>query len=79
VKRELVVVTWNDAVEHPDGEREPRHEPAVQITAGFLLKRDRRGISIATELNDDDGTGWRGENFIPAGMIVSVRRTGLKR
>lgn len=77
MKYELVIVSWNDVVDHGDGEVAPRHTPALQRTAGFLLRRDRRGISIATEINSD-GSGWRGENFIPRKMIVNVQRTGYK-
>lgn len=71
-KRQLVVVTWNDAVHHMDGESEPRHRPMIMQTAGWMLKSDRKGVSIAGELASD-GT-WRAENFIPRGMIVNIRR-----
>lgn len=67
----IAVVTWLDAVEHSDGSVAPRHAAATQITCGWLLRYDDKGVSIAFEYSDDDGS-WRGEAFIPAGMIVSV-------
>lgn len=68
---DLVVVTWLDAVQHADGETNPRHEPHVMKTCGYLLQKNRKGISIAGEFCPTDAT-WRNENFIPAGMIQSV-------
>jgi hypothetical protein len=72
-RRKLVMVSWNDACELPDGEGKPVHKPKVQHTVGFMLKSNKKGVSLATEWNDD-GTGWRGENFIPRGMVRTVRR-----
>jgi hypothetical protein len=68
----IAVVTWLDACTHNDGDGPPRHEPMRQVTAGWLLKRDRKGVSIAFEYNDSDNT-YRDEQFIPAGMVESVR------
>jgi hypothetical protein len=67
----IVVVTWLDAVSHPDGEQTPRHVPAEQVTIGWLLRDDKKGISLAGEYNKD-GTGWRDENFIPRAIIKCV-------
>ena len=71
----VVIVTWNDAIEHSEEftESEIKHEPAVQHTAGFLIKRTKKGVTIATEYNGD-GTGVRTTNFIPAGMVVKVTK-----
>ena len=68
---DLVVVTWHDAVQHADGESEPRHAPYVMKTVGYLLKKTRAGVSLAGEVCATD-SAWRNENFIPGGMIKSV-------
>jgi hypothetical protein len=70
----LAVVTWLDACfweDNDDGT--PHHAPMKQVTAGWLLQRDAAGVSLAFELNgDEDEPGHRGEQFIPAGMVVKV-------
>lgn len=73
LKYRPVVVIWNDAWEEMnDATPESiKHEPKVQVTVGFLIKKDKRGVTLATEYADD-GTGLRTTNFIPKGMIVSV-------
>lgn len=73
----LAIVSWNDAHE-TSGDFDTdtvNHAPAVQHTAGFVVKRDRKGITLATEVNGD-GSGVRTTNFIPRGMIVRVRECG---
>lgn len=72
-----VIVEWNDAVKHPEGEGKARHEPYVMRTAGRLLEKNRKGISIAGEECVTDDT-WRDENFIPAAMIKRVIKWGSK-
>ena len=67
-----VIVTWLDAVNYGDGQGTPKHKPAEQCMIGWLLKRDKQGISVAMEYSPEDNT-WREENFIPAGMVKSVR------
>ncbi len=72
--KKLVLVEWADAIEHADGGPDaPLHEPAIQYLVGFLLKKNRKGVSVASEMNGD-GTGWRGENFIPRGMVLRITR-----
>lgn len=67
----LVVVVWQDAISHY-GERESiEHEPATQYLTGWLLKRNRTGVTLATEYNGDDD-GHRDEHFVPAKMILKV-------
>lgn len=73
---QLVVVEWFDA--WTDG-TEPvtladarvEHEPKVITTIGWCLYQDSRGIKIANEHYNDDEL-YRGQTFIPAGMIKSV-------
>lgn len=68
---DVAVVVWDDAVRHSDGSKSPVHQPERQTLVGWLLRYDTSGISVASEYNEEDGS-WRDENFIPAGMIVSV-------
>lgn len=74
---DLVIVTWLDAVQHADGEVAPRHKPHTMRTCGWLLRRDRMGVSLACEMCPTDDT-WRNENFIPAGMVKGVELIKLE-
>lgn len=75
VKKEVVIVGWDDA--HGSAHREVTeddmpHRPIRMYTVGWLLKRDDTGVSIANEhATDADSTCYRGHTFIPAGMIRS--------
>jgi hypothetical protein len=70
-----VIVTWNDAWESQEDAtpEEIKHEPVVQNTIGFLIRDNKKGITLATEYADD-GSGLRTTNFIPRGMVVKVKR-----
>ena len=70
--RTIVIVTWADAVIHSDGDTKAKHEPSVQVTIGWLLKHDDKGLSLICEYERDSPNEWRAENFIPEGMIVGV-------
>jgi hypothetical protein len=76
----LVVLTWNDACGTATAiyNEEKDHQPTVMRTAGWLLKADKVGVSIACERYDEgDGKeAFRGHTFIPAGMVVSVKKVG---
>jgi len=69
----VVVVFWGDAHEkHEDVDvADIEHEPKVQAIAGWLIKQDDVGVTIATEYGVEDGE-LRTVNFIPAGMIQSL-------
>jgi len=69
----IVVVEWLDACEHADGDGLPRHQPQLEVSVGWLLLRDRTGVSIANEYGTADDS-YRNEMFIPARMVKSVRR-----
>lgn len=73
MKYPIAIVTWGDAVTYEDGDTEPRHEPVVNITIGWLLKRDKRGVTVCSEYEKDDPTTWRDEYHIPGGMIQRVQ------
>jgi hypothetical protein len=69
----VAVVTWNDAhVVHGDVmPNDIDHEPILLHTAGWLIRDDDVGITLAFEYADEDGE-LRTTTFIPRGMIVSV-------
>lgn len=72
----VVLVTWHDAHDTQDDfnpeQLRKNHKPAVQRIVGFLMISDRAGVSLAADI-DEDGDG-RSVNFIPRGMIRSVRK-----
>lgn len=70
----IVLAIWHDAHEtqHDIPPEEIIHEPMVQQTVGFLIRRDKLGITLATEHGSDGNL--RTTNFIPAGMIQRVRK-----
>ena len=76
-----VELKWNDA--HADNDfnspkkLKKKHEPRVVTTVAIQYKRNKAGITIIRDY-DDQGEG-DGRLFVPAGMIVSVRRLGYKR
>jgi hypothetical protein len=51
------------------------HALAPIITAGWVLKQDAKGISVACEWLDDDD--YRGMTFIPTAAITEVRPVKL--
>ena len=76
-KYPLCVVFWDDAIEHSDNSTaEPYHQPARQVTCGWLLKNDKEGISLAFEYAENE-QGVRGEVFIPSGMITRLELIDL--
>ena len=76
-KYPLCVVFWDDAVEHSDNSTaEPYHQPAQQVTAGWLLKNDKKGVSLAIEYAENE-QGVRGEAFIPSGMVTRLELIDL--
>lgn len=73
---QLVAVFWDDAhgsitVDVDSDDLGGLHAPVKMITLGWLLRWDSNGISVASER--DDGGGWRGHTFVPAGCIWGVR------
>lgn len=76
LKRPAVAVWWGDAyiVEEQFEEDDCPNEPAVQVTVGFLVKRDKKGVTLAMEYADDEPEQLRTRAFIPAGMIRRVQR-----
>ncbi len=72
----LVVVEWDDACCHEEGGSEPTHKPVRMVTAGWLLKEDANGVSLASGYEKEDPESWDSEYFIPAGMVVSMKTVG---
>lgn len=69
----IVLVTWHDAWGdnefHDHDELDALHHPKVAQSVGFLLKRDKTGITLCGCV--DDKTYDR-VMFIPHGMVKSV-------
>ena len=73
----LVIVSWNDAQATATRVyvKERDHVPTVMHTVGWLLDQDDRGVSVACERFEEDGQwSYRGHTFVPAGMLIKVRR-----
>jgi hypothetical protein len=73
----LVIVRWNDAhgsAATSYSEQNMPHEPKRMATVGWLLKDDDAGVTIMGERCEDrdDETPWRGNTFVPRGMVVEV-------
>lgn len=79
--KQLVVVTWADAKATQAefyAEGDVPHEPATVHTAGWLLKDDELGITIANEWFQEEDV-WRGTTFVPRAMVLSVKRLGRRQ
>lgn len=66
----IVMVTWDDA---NVADSSVDHVPKRMYTVGFLMRRDKVGVSIAAETSDEKND-VRSVTFIPAAMVVKVRR-----
>ena len=78
-----VIVEWLDAVECTL-DFEPHtieHKGTPCRTVGFLIRSDRKGVSIATEVHNDmlRGVQLRTVNFIPRGIVTRVIRLSPSR
>jgi hypothetical protein len=76
---QFVQVDWNDATSSAslpfNAQRD--HKPIVMRTRGWVLAANRAGISIASEVYEEEGQKhYRGWTFIPAGMVVKIARVG---
>lgn len=76
---QMVEVTWNDAWQDQTArtakEAEPEHKPHVNHSTGYLVKRNHVGVMVAgcADFKDGEVTFDRCL-FVPAGMVVKVRR-----
>jgi hypothetical protein len=72
---QFAIVEWNDA--HADfsdvslTDVHHGHKPTIMHTAGWVLKDDPDGVSIAAEFCPSDGT-YRGRTFIPRAIIIKT-------
>ena len=79
MKADLVLVEWHDA--HSDSAwGDPKdaiseHKPAVAFSCGWLLKRDKVGVSLFSSIVDAALIGER--IFIPDKMVQKI--TVLKK
>lgn len=81
-KGKIVAVSWLDAHTLGNDEVEPDdtdielHFGYPIVSVGHLIKRDKKGISLCTDLQTDPNTGaiiYRNAHFIPKGMISKVK------
>jgi hypothetical protein len=72
----LVAVTWKDAHASDGVFQSKDHAPVTMLTVGWLLCRDANGVSLANERHEDGS--YRGQSFIPAGMVKRVKTIPVK-
>lgn len=76
--KKLLLVKWGDAhsrqswVEVDQALKD--HKPSVCYSVGWLLKRDKTGITLYGSLSEDSDIG--NTQFIPKGMIQAVKTLG---
>mgnify|MGYP001585292875 FL=1 len=74
----FVVLVWDDAFGDATTEVTLKtvmdgHHAQVFQTAGWLLKDDETGVSLANERGVDQGEEvYRGRTFVPRGMVRSL-------
>jgi len=72
----VVVVTWVDAHDNPahiDSDQvDEEHKPNLVHSVGWLLKKDKKGVTIARCYDDEKESD--ASLFVPTGMIQSVRK-----
>ena len=71
----FAILVWDDAFV-ANGEvtaEEISHHPVRFYSAGWVLREDEHGVSIAAEWSPDQ-SNFRGVTFVPRGMIREVRR-----
>ena len=71
----FALVIWDDAVVSSGDVRteEIGHKAVRYHSAGWILRQNEVGVSVAAEWAPDEGT-WRGVTFIPSGLLIEVRR-----
>jgi hypothetical protein len=85
VKRQFVVVIWDDAWQDQENFTTAHgiistHEPMPVETMGWLIQEDAIGVSVANERSTQDGHDvFRGRTFIPRAMIKSVTPFNLTK
>ena len=84
MKLRRVVVTWNDAygdaMQQVWAGDELNHRPVVVQSVGFLIREDEIGVTIFQDYIDDSGEpAFRGKQFIPRGMVISVQTLQASR
>ena len=74
---EFVCVQWKDAqssaAESMDIHSvDEHHAPAIMFSYGFLVKWDKEGVSVCSEV-DEDG-GFRGHTYVEAANVLHIWR-----
>ena len=73
----LVIVRWNDAdsssIKILTETEQDYHKPVEMQTVGWLLKKDKKGVSVVNEVFQENGVPqYRGHTFVPHGMVISI-------
>lgn len=75
-----VEVSWVDSCSHKGAWLDAEDAKvwagagAVCVSAGFLVERNDRGITLAMSRNENgEGVNWGGVWFIPAGCVQKVK------
>ena len=69
---DLVEVWWDDATEMEHGWKDEveKPKPALALSAGFLIRKDKDHIVIALDTDEQGMHNGRGQ--IPAGMVKKI-------
>ena len=67
----MAVVEWGDASTSTDFGDDKVHAPVITYSCGFVVKKNRSGITLAQDCYEKKGE-WRTWGFIPKGMIRRV-------
>ncbi len=71
----IVDVQWDDAwgSEDKNGTKSKpdKCEPWLKRTVGFLVKRNKKGVLVSQELNEDGAYEYN--TFVPKGAITKMR------
>jgi len=85
MKRQFVIVEWNDAWQDQENFTtahgiKATHEPMLVKTMGLLIQDDEVGVSIANEHSTQDGQDvFRGRTFVPRAMIKGITPYNLSK
>lgn len=80
-----VEVEWldahkNSALEDLSYSEDYSHAPMQMRTVGWLIRYDEVGVTVCAEkVTHEETPTYRGQTFVPAGMIVAVRRLSVGR
>ena len=81
MKRKMVLVTWVDSINGSGWcsvKTYKRQKASACYTAGFMLKRSKKAITVIQSLDPDNDNGCAAIT-IPTGCILKVEELEVKR